>query len=223
MPVAGDPIYAYEIFTQINVQVFDSSGTWTKPGNAKVVRVRMVGAGGQAGGVTGAGSGIGQGGGGGGGGYCESVFAASALSATEAVGVGTGGSGSTAGSTGGNGGSSTFKTMTAGGGTGGGGTTSSTSGTSPAGGVGGTSSGGNVLNLEGERGDLGRTIGSDQHFRGFGGSSHWAPRTYGGLSVGSNGNAATSPGGGGGAPIASTTSRNGGAGADGKVIIETYI
>jgi len=103
---------------EADYQVFTAAGTWTKPSglsaNALVI-VEMWGAGG--GGSRDSGSC-----GGGGGGYATETFLASALGATEAVGVGLGGAGATvSGNDGVAGGNSTFGSyITAYGGGGGG-------------------------------------------------------------------------------------------------------
>ncbi len=79
-------------------EVFDASGTWTKPTNATLVQVICIGGGsGGGGGVKGA-AGVGRNGGGGGqaGFTSEGWFAATDLGATVAVTVGPGGAGGAA-------------------------------------------------------------------------------------------------------------------------------
>lgn len=92
----------------VDQQEFTGDGTWTKPAGAKTVVVECVGGGGAGGGAPATAAGQASAGGGGqAGGYARSVFAASALSATEAVDVGAGGTGAS-GTTGGNGSDTTF-------------------------------------------------------------------------------------------------------------------
>ena len=82
----------------ISIQVWTSSGTWTKPTGCRTVRVLVQGAGG---------GGSGHSESGGAGGYCERTFDVSGLS-TVAVTVGTGGGGSNYAAGAGAGGTSSF-------------------------------------------------------------------------------------------------------------------
>ncbi|MDA0798706.1 MAG: hypothetical protein O2884_08560 [Chloroflexi bacterium] len=99
-------IKAYVDGVALDQQVFDASGTWSKPASGTFAMVEVWGAGGGGGHYNAA---TGGGGGGGGGAYAAATILLSALSATETVTIGAGGVGALTGSTNGTiGGTSDF-------------------------------------------------------------------------------------------------------------------
>ncbi|MEH1014595.1 hypothetical protein V6U90_15975 [Micromonospora sp. CPCC 206060] len=204
-------------------QTFTEAGTFIVPAGARWVRAYGVGGGGGGGGVTGAASSDGAAGGGGGGGYCESLFRATDLPAEVEVAVGAAGAGGAFGN-GIAGGSSSFGGLwTAGGGSPGVAVTANTTSTSGGRGLGGTATGGNVLNSPGGSGGPGRTLDRQHLFTAYGGHSLLGAGAPPPVTTGNAGPSADGYGGGGAGAIASATSRQGGSGRVGIVIVEvTY-
>ena len=189
-----------------SIQVFTSSGTWTKPSGISKVRVYVTGGGGGGGGSATANHG---GGGGGAGGTSVKVVDVSSIS-TVAVTIGAGGSaGSSAdGSSGGN---STFGSY----GTGNGGSGGNGSSESFAyhGGTGGTASAGDY-NITGGDGD---SVPAANYNGGTGGSSFYGGGGRGGDRFGLSAEEGKAYGSGGGGNYSS-----GAAGKAGIIVVEEY-
>lgn len=170
-----------------NMQVFTSSGTWTRPSGVNKVLVKVIGGGG---GGAGGGSSAGQpGGGGGGGAYGEEIVTVTGDVSITAGGGGGGGScGGSAGSAGSSGGTSSFGSLVSAGGGGGGQWAGS-------GGFGGTSSA--VFNISGAAGT--GVSGSTPGRGGAGGGFAGDIGKGGDGGSGGNGNACSGGGGGSGA------------------------
>jgi len=194
-----------------SMQVFTSSGTWTKPAGISKIRVTVTGGGGGGAGIVGGSS---DGAGGGAGGTAIEVIDVSAVS-NAVVTIGSGGSGGSSGGSGSTGGDSTFGAYCTGGGGGGG-----PSGTASGGGTGGTASGGDI-NINGGGGD-GTSVSVNKHGR-IGGSSYFGG---GGRAVGENGTGdsgqAYGSGGGGAGSSFGSNQRSGGAGKGGIVVVEEF-
>lgn len=224
----------------LDVQTFNSSGTWTKPSRGTLALIEVWGGGG-GGGRGGGYDPYYRGGGGGGGAYNRVIVPLSSLGSTETVTVGAGGAGRTGGAgAGGTGGNSSFGSLlTAYGGGGGGGSNNADSKGGGGGGIwgAGSSSGtGGAPSLDGFGGGVGSTTsGYDSIFGGGGGGSSGAGgrSEYGGGggscsgsggtskfggAGGTNGGAGSAPGGGGGGKI----NGNAGNGAAGRVKVTVW-
>lgn len=217
LTMVGDaPAWAAAQFgSGMNVQTFNSSGTWTKPSGCSWALIELWGGG--AGGAR-SDSGSGAGCGGGGGEYVRFTVPLSALNATEAVSVGAGGAGRSSGGPGLAGGNSSFKGIFARGAPGG----ASSSGAHDGGGVGaggnqtagapGTANPNNYIAVFGGAGG-----GGGMYTVGFaGGTSLFAGS--GGAGAPGNASPGQQPGGGGGGSSYGTS----GKGGDGRVKISCW-
>lgn len=204
------------------VEVFTSSGTYTKPSGLVAVKVTVVAGGGGGAFLNNTSLNCG-GGGGGGGGTSIRIIPAATLGATETVTVGAGG---TPNATGGTSSFGTLSTAT-GGATGESSTTLTSSTGGNDGGLGGVGSNGD-LNLHGEVGGMGylfSTAGASCNVGGNGGNSTMGGGALGDFGLGgtgANGRDAVGYGGGGGGKRSRnlSTSFSGGSGFAGVVVVE---
>lgn len=205
-------------------QLFASSGTYTKPAGLVYAVVETIGGGGGGGGVDSSSSSGAGAGGGGGGGYSRRTLAATSIGATETVTVGTGGAGGlgVTPATGGTGVTSTFGSLvSASGGTGGLAGNGTTQGAGGAGGGGTTAT--PDINSHGSGGGAGvASITDTRATSGNGGSSFFGGGAPG-VTNSSTGSAGTTYGGGGsGASATNNDTRDGGAGADGVILVTEF-
>ena len=205
-----------------SVQVFTSSGTYTKPAGISTVKVTVTGGGGGGGGGS---ANWNHGGGGAAGGTAIKVVDVSSIS-TVTVTVGGGGGGGAAGATGGGGGTSSFGSHCSA--TGGGAGIAANTGTSRQ--SGGVGSGGDI-NITGGQGDA-QAGGNDndENTAGHGGMSFWGGGGQGTINnhagsanmVGTAGQAFGSGGGAGRHNLNDGTNYGGADGKAGVVYVEEY-
>lgn len=183
--------------------------TWSKPTGLKFLAVQVVGGGGGGGSVSCGGSCSAADGGGGGGGYSYELIPTASLSASEYYLIGSGGAADTSGRT------TTFGNKIQ--------ATGGTGTTTPDGGPGGIGSLGD-LNLKGGGGGSGNdNSSSGDSNSGAGGSSFLGGGGEGVFGSSQNGGAGGVYGGGGaGGTVGTNESANGGAGAQGVIILTEY-
>lgn len=199
-----------------------TSATYTTPAGCTGILVQMVGGGGAGGGAAGALSNAAAGGGGASGAYARKYI--SSPSATYTYSCGAGGTAGTAGNNAGNnGGTTTFGTMTAGGGAGGTGMAAGTTVSLVRGGLESTGTANADFSTTGQDGSEGWRLSASANLAGKGGASYFGAgaRAQDGNGTGIT---ATSPGSGGagGCTSNNATSRSGGAGANGVILVTEY-
>lgn len=223
-------------FTQINVQTFTSSGTYTPTSGMQYCIIEVVGGGGGGGGAP-AGSSYkgGLGLGGGGGGYARGVYSTASIGASQTVTIGTGGSGGVGNSSGTGGGTTSVGSLLhATGGSGGSSGLQTAYAVFP-GAAAGAGSGGSIQ-ATGTPGTNGIVAIFDVVFTPIGGHINWGISGGGGSSVFGGGalpatayvnpgNNGTAYGGGGSGAIAleAGPDQTGGNGHAGVVIITEFI
>ena len=207
-----------------SIQVFTSSGTWTKPSGISKVLVYVIGGGGGGGGSSGS-SNVNEAGAGGGGGGCAVELIDVSSISSETVTIGAGGAGGAGDSDGTTGGTSSFGSHCSA--TGGvGGHKGQSTNNFVEGEPGGAGSGG-TYNMTGGPSGPGLGTGSGQGARsgGAGGNSFFGggARATGVDDWASNGiDATANTGGGGSGALGESGDRTGGVGGSGIIVCEEF-
>ncbi|MHC3822512.1 glycine-rich domain-containing protein [Pseudomonas sp. G3-19] len=208
----------------LNVQKFDTSGTYTPTAGTTKIRVRCQGGGGGGGGtpVTSAGQ-VAVAGGGGAGAYSEGLYANAVI---QSVVVGSAGlaSGASASPGGVGGASSVGSLISAAGGVGGGAGAIITPPAlvSTGGAAGALPALGNVANTRGQAGGVGVMLGAANAISGYGGSSVMGAGATPAANAAGQNSLGYGGGGSGASAYAGSPATSGGTGGQGVVIIEEY-
>lgn len=224
----GTDVFPAHLSGPCNVQVFTSSGTYTPTPGARCMLVDVWGAGGGGGGAVGLAASVAVAGGGGAGSYVRAMFN---YTQATTVTIGAGGTaGSTAGGDGGTGGDTSFGALISTKG-GVGGTGDPSPGTTPKAVLGGVGGAVGTVDVSGitisadlaSDGGTGIQINNAIGCAGSGAGAVRGGAPTAGRSAGSGGENGRGPGAGGaGAISTSVTSRAGGIGSSGKVVVYEF-
>lgn len=220
-------------FSQIVIQKFTATGTYTPTASMKYCIAEVWGSGGGGGGSSASSVGTyGPSGGGAGGNYSRQVLSAASVGASKAVTIGAGGTAGASGNGGAGSASSVGVLVSANGGNGGNGNATGSGTVASLGGTTGAAVGGISLEIIGQAGEIGLGSTTSQWARsGFGGAAPLQSSTAGNLAVGLasattsgiSGIANSGSGGAGGLNSGGGAAANGGVGGSGLVIITEFI